>query len=75
LGQNNNLLLWCSDVTDYEGAGLLADPTLVHVKHFLVRNMRIIRSVRKPEEHAGLGLDVLTLPLAAAADTRPDLYM
>ena len=75
LGRNNNLLCHCSDVTDYTGAGLLADVTVVHVKHFLVRNMTIIRLASKPAGNAGIGFDMTTMHIGQAAHLQPDQFM
>lgn len=75
LGRNNNLLCWCSDVTDYEGNGLVADADLVHVKHFLVRNMTIIRSATIPPDQDGVHFDMTSVHLGVAAHLRPDQYM
>jgi len=75
LGRNNNLLIHCSDVTDYAGAGLVADPTLVHVKHFLVRNMTIIRLASKPDGNADVGFDMTSMHIGQAAYLQPDLFM
>lgn len=75
LGRNSNLLVWCSDVTDYAGAGLVVDEDLVHVKHFLVRNMTIIRLTRKPADHVGVTFDVTSTHVGQAAHLRPDQYM
>jgi len=75
LGRNNNLLCWCSDVTDYAGAGLIADPTVVHMKHFLVRNMTITRQASKPAGNAGITFDQMTTHIGQAAKFQPELYM
>lgn len=75
LGLNNNLLVWCSDVTDYEGNGLIVDADLTHVKHFLVRNMTIIRSASIPPGHEGIHFDMTSVHLGVAAHQRPDQYM
>lgn len=75
LGRNNNLLCWCSDVTDYAGVGLVADDVLVHVKHFLVRNMTIVRLTTKPAAHVGVTFDVTSTHVGRTAHAHPDQYM
>ncbi len=75
LGRNSNLLCWCSDVTDYAGAGLVADEDLVHVKHFLVRNMSIVRLASKPPAHVGVTFDVTSTHVGRTAQQQPDQYM
>jgi hypothetical protein len=75
LGRNNNLLCWCSDVTDYGGAGLVADAGLVHVKHFLVRNMTITRLASRPPGYVGISFDQTSTHIGDAAKFQPELYM
>jgi hypothetical protein len=74
LGRNNNLLVKCSDVTDYAGAGLLAD-IVPGGKHFLVRNMTIIRLASKPAGNAGVGFDMGSAHIGQAAHLQPDQFM
>jgi len=73
LGRNNNLLCWCEDVTDYEGAGLIPGPE--QAKNFLVRNMSIIRLASKPPGHAGIVFDMTSTHIGTAAHRQPDMFM
>lgn len=74
-GQNDKLVLWASDVTDYEAAGFEADTDTMHNKHYLVRNMTIVGTCDVPVEHAEIRFDSSSSSVAEEAKANPASFM